>query len=163
MYSLPLNVSSTVVHSYIPESSTHTAWSPLWTFLLKLSTYIPKYSWLTRTACLYKCPQHESGQTPGDSEGHGSLACCSPWGHKHWTWLSDWSTATCNMSLVNSVYLVNIYLSKLSSEIFFSRKPSLAPYLQKGNNNACVLFLFPLQLYQAALVTLQLFPTLFSY
>ena len=21
-------------------------------------------------------------QTPGDSEGHGSLACCSPWGHK---------------------------------------------------------------------------------
>ena len=21
-------------------------------------------------------------QTPGDSEGQGSLACCSPWGHK---------------------------------------------------------------------------------
>ena len=88
----------------------------------------------TRTACLYKCPQQESGQTPGDSEGHGSLACCSPWGHKHWTWLSNWSTTSCNMSLVNSVYLVNIYLSKLSSEIFFSRKPSLAPYPQTGNN-----------------------------
>ena len=25
---------------------------------------------------------HESEQTPGDSEGQGSLACCSPWGHK---------------------------------------------------------------------------------
>ena len=25
---------------------------------------------------------HEFGQTLGDSEGHGSLACCSPWGHK---------------------------------------------------------------------------------
>ena len=25
---------------------------------------------------------HEFEQTPGDSEGHGSLACCSPWGHK---------------------------------------------------------------------------------
>ena len=25
---------------------------------------------------------HELGQTPGDSEGQGSLACCSPWGHK---------------------------------------------------------------------------------
>ena len=25
---------------------------------------------------------HESGQTPGDCEGQGSLACCSPWGHK---------------------------------------------------------------------------------
>ena len=23
---------------------------------------------------------HELGQTPGDDEGQGSLACCSPWG-----------------------------------------------------------------------------------
>ena len=23
---------------------------------------------------------HESEQIPGDSEGQGSLACCSPWG-----------------------------------------------------------------------------------
>ena len=25
---------------------------------------------------------HELGQTPGDGEGQGSLACCSPWGLK---------------------------------------------------------------------------------
>ena len=25
---------------------------------------------------------HESEQTPGDGEGQGTLACCSPWGHK---------------------------------------------------------------------------------
>ena len=25
---------------------------------------------------------HEFEQTLGDSEGHGSLACCSLWGHK---------------------------------------------------------------------------------
>ena len=25
---------------------------------------------------------HEFDQTPADSEGLGSLACCSPWGHK---------------------------------------------------------------------------------
>ena len=25
---------------------------------------------------------HEFEHTPGDSEGHGSLTCCSPWGHK---------------------------------------------------------------------------------
>ena len=25
---------------------------------------------------------HESEQTPGDSEGQGSLVCCSPWGCK---------------------------------------------------------------------------------
>ena len=26
--------------------------------------------------------EHEFEQTPGDGEGQGSLACCSPWGHK---------------------------------------------------------------------------------
>ena len=25
---------------------------------------------------------HEFKQIPGDSEGQGSLMCCSPWGHK---------------------------------------------------------------------------------
>ena len=25
---------------------------------------------------------YESGQTPGDGEVQGSLACCGPWGHK---------------------------------------------------------------------------------
>ena len=27
---------------------------------------------------------HEFGQTPGDSEGQGSLACYSPWGCREW-------------------------------------------------------------------------------
>ena len=26
--------------------------------------------------------EHEFEQAPGDGEGQGSLACCSPWGHK---------------------------------------------------------------------------------
>ena len=30
----------------------------------------------------YRLNGHESEQTPGDGEGQGSLACCSPWGHK---------------------------------------------------------------------------------
>ena len=29
---------------------------------------------------------HEYEQTPGDSEGQGSLACCSPWTIYSWTW-----------------------------------------------------------------------------
>ena len=33
---------------------------------------------------------HEFEQTPGDGEGQGSLACCSPWGPKSWKRLSDW-------------------------------------------------------------------------
>ena len=32
---------------------------------------------------------HESEQTLGDSEGQGSLACCSPWGHKESIQLSS--------------------------------------------------------------------------
>ena len=30
----------------------------------------------------HRLNRHESEQTPGDGEGQGSLACCSPWGHK---------------------------------------------------------------------------------
>ena len=33
---------------------------------------------------------HEFEQAPADSEGEGSLACCSPWGQS-WTQLNDWT------------------------------------------------------------------------
>ena len=40
-------------------------------------------------------PHHLNGhgfeQTPGDSEGQGSLACCSPGVAESWTWLNDWT------------------------------------------------------------------------
>ena len=26
--------------------------------------------------------EHEFEQTPGNSEGQGSMACCNPWGHE---------------------------------------------------------------------------------
>ena len=32
---------------------------------------------------------HEFEQTRGDSEGQGSLVCCSSWVTKSWTQLSD--------------------------------------------------------------------------
>ena len=35
---------------------------------------------------------HELEQTPWDGEGLRSLACCSSWVAKSWTWLSDWKT-----------------------------------------------------------------------
>ena len=34
----------------------------------------------------------EFEQAPGDSEGQGSLACCSPWSQKSWTRLRDYTT-----------------------------------------------------------------------
>ena len=30
----------------------------------------------------HQCNGHELGQTSGDGEGQGGLACCSPLGHK---------------------------------------------------------------------------------
>ena len=30
----------------------------------------------------HRLNEHEFEQTLGDGEGQGSLACCSPWGHK---------------------------------------------------------------------------------
>ena len=33
-------------------------------------------------------------QTPGDSEGQGSLACCSPWGHKESDAIEQLNTTT---------------------------------------------------------------------
>ena len=32
---------------------------------------------------------HEFGQTPGDGEGQGGLACCRPWGRKEWKSVGD--------------------------------------------------------------------------
>ena len=34
---------------------------------------------------------HEFEQALGVGDGQGGLACCSPWGHKESTWLSDWT------------------------------------------------------------------------
>ena len=30
----------------------------------------------------HRLNEHELEPTPGDSEGQGSLACCTPWGRK---------------------------------------------------------------------------------
>ena len=38
---------------------------------------------------------HEFEQAPGVDDGQGGLACCSPWGPKSWTRLSDWTELTC--------------------------------------------------------------------
>ena len=40
---------------------------------------------------------HESEQTPGDGEGHASLACCSSWGLKE----SDMTEQLNNKNLSN--------------------------------------------------------------
>ena len=38
---------------------------------------------------------HEFEQAPGVGDGQGNLACCSPWGLKESTWLSNWTELNC--------------------------------------------------------------------
>ena len=46
---------------------------------------------------------HELEQAPGDGEGQGSLACCSPWGHKEMGMI-DWLNN-------NNLVVKNIFIS----------------------------------------------------
>ena len=52
---------------------------------------------------------HEFEQTPGDSEGQGSLACCSPWGHKE----SDTTEQLNNNNLKQFKFCPKLYLRLL--------------------------------------------------
>ena len=64
---------------------------------------------------------HEFEQAPGVGGGQGSLAGCSPWGHKELdtteqlNWLTDW-THTLSSQLSSS--FINIYLGWLSGKEF---------------------------------------------
>ena len=54
----------------------------------------------------------ELEQTPGDSEGQGSLVCCSSGVAKSWTWLSYWKTialseTTCWVSIFVDLWAIS--------------------------------------------------------
>ena len=54
---------------------------------------------------------HEFEQVPRDGKGQGRLTCCSPWGSKSKTQLSDWTITTMNdviqyLSLFDLLHLV---------------------------------------------------------
>ena len=65
---------------------------------------------------------HEFEETPGGSEGPGSLVCCSPWVHKE-SWLSDWTTITTTTTTVysfNKHFLINsVYSWECKSTLEF--------------------------------------------
>ena len=59
---------------------------------------------------------HEFEQAPGDGEGQGSLECCSPWGHKSWTRLSNWTTTKpiyLSISEIEIMYNCNTYTTTM--------------------------------------------------
>ena len=52
---------------------------------------------------------HEFEQAPGD-EGRGSLACCSPWGHKEW-------------ETTEQQHMANLKLTKPSRMLPYNKTP----------------------------------------
>ena len=57
---------------------------------------------------------HEFEQTPGDDEGQGSLVCCSPWGLKSRTWLSNW--------IITKISYICFYFQSLVMSVLFHIK-----------------------------------------
>ena len=56
----------------------------------------------------------EFAQSPGDSEGQGSLACCGPWGR---TQLSDWTTTKKRERKSVSLTAFNIFTGILLKDL----------------------------------------------
>ena len=69
----------------------------------------------------HRLNQHESEQTLGESEGQGSLACCSPWGH-----IESNMTEQLNSMLTSQLMLTAINVWFLTKEIHSLRRLPLA-------------------------------------
>ena len=52
----------------------------------------------------YRLNEHEFEQTLGDSEGQGSLACCSPWGRKEPDMTKQQNNEIANKGVVFPIY-----------------------------------------------------------
>ena len=52
--------------------------------------------------------EHEFEQAPGDDEGQGSLACCSPWGRKELDMTEQLNNKTTNVVLATRYICLSI-------------------------------------------------------
>ena len=69
--------------------------------------------WVTEVETVgwnHRLTGYESEQTPGDSEGQESLACCNPWVAKSRTQLSNWTTTTISKTvwLYTSIFCISL-------------------------------------------------------
>ena len=69
---------------------------------------------------------HEFEQTPGDSEGQGSLVCCSPWGHKElhiiYIWYIAYKMYMQYICVYNIGSYVSYYMQYISVHIYIKPK-----------------------------------------
>ena len=76
---------------------------------------------------------HEFEQTPGDRERQGSLACCSPWGHKKLDMTKQWNSNTegSKSERKKQISSINVYIWNLEKWCWWS-------YLQGRNTDVNV-------------------------
>ena len=60
---------------------------------------------------------HEFEQTPGDSEGQGSLECCSPWGRNESDTVKQLNNEQQQISYLKETKILFSYLSILSTSV----------------------------------------------
>ena len=68
----------------------------------------------------HRCDGHELGQTSGDGEGQGGLACCSPWGRKELDMNGRLNNNNITEHLPNSIYAVCSVITWLSHLILMT-------------------------------------------
>ena len=60
---------------------------------------------------------HELGETLGDGEGQGSLACCSLWGHRELD--MTWQLNNSNKNIHWRIYFTKSRLSKIFTLLYY--------------------------------------------
>ena len=69
------------------------------------------------------CNGHALGWTLGDVEGHRGLACCSSWGPKEWTQLSNWTvTAKIHPCIYHPIWDTEHFDTQILELSFFCRR-----------------------------------------
>ena len=66
-------------------------------------------------------------QIPGDSEGQGSLACCSPWGHKEsdtTEWLNNNNAGQARAAGDSGRRLIPRYCALVEAGLYLPQNPS---------------------------------------
>ena len=95
------------VHSFSPKQPFHLSWPSPWSPLFLKNSASPLIAQMVKNLPAMqetqvpwrKMPWRRTQQPtpvflPGDSHGQSSLAGYRPWGHKSWTWLSDFHFLT---------------------------------------------------------------------
>ena len=80
----------------------------------------------------HRLDEHEFAQAPGVGDGQGSLAYCSPWGHKELDRLSDWTELI--QYIKKKLYIL---VSKFPYYLEFTC--NLDPYYQNSLYNMLIL------------------------